>query len=140
MAVNGGTGGPTGGPSTPGGGPTTPGGDPSTPGGGATGCQVSYGTSSWTGGFTANVTVKNTSSSAVDGWSLAFTLPSGQSITNSWNASLSGSSGAVTAHNMSYNGSIPAGGSQSFGYQGTYTGSFAKPSAFSLNGTACATV
>lgn len=102
------------------------------------GCRVTYGANNWSNGFTANVTITNSSSSAVNGWSLAFTLPGGQAITNSWNATLSGSSGSITARNVSYNGTIGAnGGTQSFGFQGTYSGSFARPSSFSLNGTAC---
>lgn len=111
--------------------PTTP------PAGGNTACRVSYATNVWNSGFTANITVTNTGSSAVNGWSLGFTLPSGQSITSSWNATITGSSGAVTARNVSYNGGIAPGGNQSFGFQGTYSGSFAKPASFTLNGSTC---
>jgi hypothetical protein len=119
-----------------GGGPTTP--PPATtPPPTGSSCQVTYGTSQWQGGFTANVTVKNTGSTPVNGWTMGFTLPSGQAITSSWNATLTGSSGAVTARNVAFNGSIPAGGSQSFGFQGNYSGSFTTPAAFTLNGTTC---
>ncbi|MFI0901219.1 cellulose binding domain-containing protein [Streptomyces sp. NPDC020983] len=114
---------------------TTSGG--STGGTGSSGCKVTYATQTWSGGFTANVTVANTGSSAVNNWKLGFTLPSGQTVTSAWNATVSPSSGAVTASGMSYNASIPAGGSQSFGFQGTSTGSTASPSAFTLNGTPC---
>ncbi|MFF4035177.1 cellulose binding domain-containing protein [Streptomyces sviceus] len=116
---------------------STPGG-PGTPGGPAA-CKVVYGTSVWQDGFTAEVAVTNTGSSPVNGWNLAFTLPSGQRITNAWNAGVSPSSGTVTATNVGHNASIAPGGQVSFGFQGTYSGSFAKPAAFSLNGTACAT-
>jgi cellulase/cellobiase CelA1 len=98
---------------------------------------VTYSADSWGSGFVANVTVANTGSSALNGWTLGFTLPGGQAVTNSWNATLSGTSGALTARNVSHNGSIPAGGSTSFGFQGTYSGSFASPSSFTLNGSAC---
>ncbi|UQU66471.1 cellulose binding domain-containing protein [Couchioplanes caeruleus] len=104
---------------------------------GSTACRVTYGTNAWSNGFTADVTVANTGGSAINGWNLAFTLPNGQAITNSWNATLTGSSGAVTARNVSFNGAIPAGGSTSFGFQGTYSGTFSAPSSFTLNGTAC---
>jgi hypothetical protein len=113
--------------------------DPGTPGG-SSACKVTYGTNSWQGGFTADVTVTNTGSSRVSGWKLAFTLPSGQQITNSWNANLSGSAGALTASNVSHNAELSAGGGQAtFGFQGTSSGTFTKPTAFSLNGTACTT-
>ncbi|MGA5305848.1 GH12 family glycosyl hydrolase domain-containing protein [Nucisporomicrobium flavum] len=120
---------------TPPTGPSSP--PPSNPPSGSTACRVTYGTNAWGSGFTADVTVANTGGSAINGWALAFTLPNGQAITNSWNATLSGSSGSVTARNVSHNGSIPAGGTASFGFQGTYSGTFSAPSSFSLNGTAC---
>ena len=113
------------------------GGDPGGPGQPATACQVTYAANVWQGGFTADVTVKNTGSAAVDDWRLGFTLPSGQRVTSSWNADLSGSSGAVTASPAAHNARIAAGGSQTFGFQGTYSGTFGKPTGFSLNGTAC---
>ncbi|MFJ9038480.1 cellulose binding domain-containing protein [Streptomyces sp. NPDC102406] len=113
------------------------GGDPTDPGG-STACKVTYGTNVWQGGFTADVTVANSGTAPVEGWKLAFTLPSGQRVANAWNATLSSSSGAVTASGLAHNTRIAAGGSQTFGFQGTYSGTFAEPSAFSLNGTACA--
>jgi hypothetical protein len=112
--------------------------DPGTPGG-STACKVAYATNAWQGGFTADVTITNTGNSPVSGWKLAFTLPSGQQITSAWNANLSGSSGAVIASNVSHNSELAAGAQATFGLQGTSSGSFTKPSAFSLNGTACTT-
>ncbi|MER5726813.1 cellulose binding domain-containing protein [Streptomyces sp. NPDC002138] len=113
-------------------------GDPGGPGDGAA-CKVGYATNVWQGGFTADVTVTNTGSAPVSGWNLAFTLPTGQRITQAWNANVSPSSGAVTAGNAAYNGQIPVGGQASFGFQGTYGGTFTKPSGFTLNGSACTT-
>ncbi|GAA3494661.1 cellulose binding domain-containing protein [Streptomyces prasinosporus] len=116
----------------------TGGGTPGGPGDPAA-CTVSYATNVWQGGFTANVTVRNAGTSAVEGWKLAFTLPSGQRITHAWNASVTPSSGTVTASGVDGNTRIAPGGSQSFGFQGTYSGTFAQPGGFSLNGTACTT-
>ncbi|WUH90194.1 cellulose-binding domain-containing protein [Streptomyces sp. NBC_00433] len=128
------TGGTTTGGSTTGG--TTTGGT-TTGGTGSPSCKVTLTPQTWSGGYTANVTVANTGSALVDGWKLGFTLPSGQAITGAWNAAISPSSGSVTATNLSYNAQIPPGGSQSFGFQGTDTGSYSPPTAFTLNGTAC---
>ncbi|MFD9504772.1 cellulose binding domain-containing protein [Streptomyces sp. NPDC060035] len=100
-------------------------------------CRVAYGTSSWAGGFTADVKVSNTGTAPVDGWKLGFTLPSGQTVTQAWNATLAPSSGAVTATNAAFNTRIAAGGSQSFGFQGTYSGAFTEPEQFTLNGAVC---
>jgi hypothetical protein len=118
--------------------PTTP--PPTTPPPtGSAACKVTYGSDAWSNGFVANVTVANTGTAPVNGWTLGFTLPGGQAITSSWNATLTGSSGPVTARNLAWNGSLPAGGSTSFGFQGTYGGSFATPAAFTLNGATCTT-
>ncbi|MET9593102.1 cellulose binding domain-containing protein [Streptomyces sp. NPDC006516] len=117
----------------------TPGtGDPGGPGDPVTACKVTYATNVWTGGFTADVTVTNTGSTPVDSWKLSFTLPSGQRVTNAWNATVSGTSGAVTATGLAHSARIAAGASQAFGFQGTYSGTFSQPSGFSLNGARCA--
>ncbi|MFD4033803.1 cellulose binding domain-containing protein [Streptomyces sp. NPDC058637] len=117
----------------------TPGtGDPSGPGDPVTACKVTYATNVWTGGFTADVTVANTGSTPVDSWKLSFTLPSGQRVTNAWSATVSGPSGAVTATGLAHSARIAAGASQTFGFQGTYSGTFSQPSGFSLNGARCA--
>ncbi len=101
-------------------------------------CHVSYTTTSeWAGGFTANVTITNTAASAINGWTLKFTFPGDQHITNAWNGSASQSGEAVTITNASYNGSIPAGGNTSLGFQGTWTSSDATPASYTLNGTPC---
>jgi hypothetical protein len=108
-----------------------------TTGGTGSGCAVGYATNSWSNGFTADVTVVNSGSTTVNGWRVGFTLPAGQAVTSAWNATVTPASGAVTATNLSYNAQIAPNGSQSFGFQGTYSGSFAKPASFTLNGTAC---
>jgi poly(hydroxyalkanoate) depolymerase family esterase len=102
-------------------------------------CRVADSVSAWNNGMTENITVTNTGTSAVNGWALAFTLASGQSVTNSWNATISPSSGQVTASNVSYNAAIAPGGSVTFGFQATQTGNAAAPTGFTLNGAACTT-
>ncbi|MEV0994473.1 PHB depolymerase family esterase [Nonomuraea sp. NPDC050202] len=100
-------------------------------------CKVTYTMNTWNTGFTAAVTIANTSTTQLSSWSLAFTLPAGQSVTSVWNASLSPSSGQVTARNVGYNATIAPGASASFGFQATHGGNTGKPPAFTLNGTAC---
>jgi endo-1,4-beta-xylanase len=106
---------------------------------GPAGCRVSAVVNAWNNGLTTNLTIVNTSGAAISGWRLAFTLPGGQTITSGWSASYAPSSGAVTATNVAYNGSIPAGGSTAIGFQATHTGNAGAPTAYSLNGTACTT-
>jgi mannan endo-1,4-beta-mannosidase len=87
-----------------------------TGGGGGGGCTATGTTNQWNGGFVQNVTVQ--SSGSTSGWKVTINLPSGASVANGWNAQLSGSTGTVTATNMSYNGNAGGGGA-SFGFQGT---------------------
>src|SRR6185437_13174257 len=105
------------------------------PTGGAAACRVTYKANTWNNGFTADVSVANTGGSAINGWTLAWSFAGNQRVTNAWNASVSQSGQAVTARNASYNGSIPPGGSTSFGFQAEYSGSNATPNAFTLNGS-----
>ena len=116
---------------------TPPSSPPSSPP--ATGaCRVAATVSAWNTGLTENLTITNAGAAAVNGWSLTFTLPAGQTITSGWNASYSPTAGQVTARNAAYNGAIAAGGSVTVGFQATHTGNTGKPSAFALNGNACA--
>ncbi|WTP11801.1 cellulose-binding domain-containing protein [Microbispora hainanensis] len=91
----------------------------------------------WDTGFTAAISITNTGTSTISGWTLSFTLPSGQSITSGWNATYSPSSGQVSASNVSYNGTIAPGATVDIGFQATHTGNTAKPTAFTLNGVPC---
>ncbi len=125
------------GPTTPPPGPTTPPPGPTTPPPGTGACSVSIELNAWNNGLTENITVTNTGTAAVNGWSLVFTLPGGQTITSGWNASYSPASGQVTARNLAYNAVIPARGSTTIGFQATHTGNTARPGSFSLNGSPC---
>ncbi|HVU66119.1 MAG TPA: endo-1,4-beta-xylanase [Ktedonobacteraceae bacterium] len=119
--------------STPTGVPTTP---TTNPGGGS--CSVHYAvTNQWPGGFGVNVTIANTGSSTINGWTLAWTFANGQTITQIWNASASQSGGSVRATNLSYDATIAPGGNISFGFNGAWNGSNTSPTSFTLNGSAC---
>ena len=95
---------------------------PTTPPAG-TGCVAAYAvTGSWQGGFQAGVTVTNTGSSVLNGWTVRWTLPSGQSITELWNGSLATSGSAVSVTNLSYNGTLNPGAATTFGFTGSGSG------------------
>ena len=109
-------------------------------GGGGSACQVVYTTTSqWTGGFTASVTITNTGTAVINGWTLKFTFPGDQHITNAWNGTASQTGENVTITNASYNGTIAPGGNTSAGFQGTWTNSDAAPTSFTVNGATCTT-
>ncbi|MFI6823883.1 glycoside hydrolase family 6 protein [Micromonospora sp. NPDC050187] len=116
--------------------PTTP--PPTTPPGGD-GCAATVVSNSWAGGFTAEIRVTN-SGAALSGWTLALTVADGVRLTNGWNGEWSQSGNRLTVRNVSWNGSVPTGGTLTVGFQGTFTGT-ALPAfgAVTLNGTACTT-
>ncbi|GAA2430165.1 extracellular catalytic domain type 1 short-chain-length polyhydroxyalkanoate depolymerase [Streptomyces glaucus] len=102
-------------------------------------CRVTVTTNAWSTGLTASVTITNTGTTAVNGWKLGFTLPAGQTVTGGWGATYTPASGAVTATNAAYNGTLAPNASVTVGYQASHTGDSAAPRAFTLNGTACTT-
>jgi endoglucanase len=102
-------------------------------------CSATYSTeSSWSGGFVGAVTVSDTGTTALTGWTVTFSFGGDQTVTDSWDASLTQSLEYVTASNLSYNGSVAAGSSTSFGFQGTWSASDATPA--SLTCTPASTV
>jgi hypothetical protein len=72
-------------------------------------------TSSWSGGYQLETTVKNTGSSPISGWTTAFSFAGGQLVGNSWNAVVSQSGPQVTANNQSYNGTLAVGAATTWG-------------------------
>ncbi len=111
----------------------------SSPSGGASSCEITYAVSSqWGGGFGANVTVANKGTTAVNGWTVKWAFPSGQTVTSLWNGNVTQSGPQVTVTDAGYNKAIAPGNSASFGFNGSWTTANTAPTAFTLNGTACA--
>ena len=109
----------------------------SAPTSGAVACTVNYTISSdWGSGFVSNMIVTN-NGGAINGWTLAWTFSGNQKITNLWNGVVSQSGKSVTVHDAGYNASLAPGQSAYPGFQGTYSGTDAVPSGFTLNGVAC---
>jgi endoglucanase len=103
----------------------------------AAGCRVVYSApSQWPGGFTANVGVTNLGD-PVNGWSLAWTFPSGQQVTQAWGVTVASSGSQVNATNVGYNASIATNATVSFGFNGSWSGANTAPTSFALNGVTC---
>jgi cellulose 1,4-beta-cellobiosidase len=100
------------------------------------GCSVAYNVSQWDTGFTTQVTITNTGP-ALTSWKLGWNFAGNQQITQSWNATVTQSGKAVSAANLSYNGAVATGGTATFGFNGSYSGTNTSPTAFTLNGVAC---
>ncbi|MGW3807387.1 cellulase family glycosylhydrolase [Micromonospora sp. NPDC005113] len=104
--------------------PTTP--PPTTPPP-AGGCTATYTViGQWQGGFQGEVRV-TAGATAITGWSARWTFANGQSVSQSWNTTLTSSGAAVTARNVAYNGRLASGASTSFGFLASWTGSNARP-------------
>ena len=119
---------------------TTPTPTPTQPSGSSS-CHVVYSiTNQWPGGFQGSLSITNTGSSAINGWTLQFSFANGQTITQLWNGNYTQSGSMVSITNLSYNSSIPAGQSVSSppGFLGTWNNSTnAVPTSFTLNGVTC---
>ena len=91
-------------------------------------CRIGYTTNDWSTGFSATVTItQHRRVAASTGWTLAFGYSAGQRITQAWSATVTQTGTAVTATNLSYNGTLAPGASTSFGFNGTHTGSNPRP-------------
>jgi endoglucanase len=83
-------------------------------------CSASYAiVNSYQGGFQTTVTV-TAGSAAITSWTVKWSFANGQTITQLWNGNLTTSGSNITVTNMSYNGSIAAGGNTTFGFNGTW--------------------
>jgi hypothetical protein len=104
-------------------------------------CHVTYTlNNAWNAspnGFTAQVTIANTGTTTINGWSLTFTFPGDEKITANFNGGFSQTGENATLTNASYNGTLAPGASTTDGFQGSWTSSHANPTSFAINGTAC---
>ncbi|GHO91230.1 alpha-N-arabinofuranosidase [Reticulibacter mediterranei] len=119
---------------------TTP--TPTPTSGSSASCKVSYTvTNQWSGGFGANIAITNTGSTAWSSWTLKFTFPGDQQVTQLWNGSVSQSGSSVTITNATYNGQVAAGAAVSPGpgFNGSFTSSNPNPISFTVNGATCTT-
>ncbi|MFD8000221.1 endo-1,4-beta-xylanase [Streptomyces mirabilis] len=86
-------------------------------------CTAAYSVQSqWNTGFTGQVKI-TCSGAALSSWKVSWTYGAGQRITQAWNADCTQSGAAVTCANASYNGTVPNGGSVTFGFNASWSGS-----------------
>ncbi|CAL9318189.1 Xyloglucanase [Streptomyces sp. SudanB148_2056] len=118
-------------------------GDPADPGGGTDpgppgACEVTYRVANaWGDGFQAEVRLTNTGTTAWDGWSLTWSFPDVERITQLWNGAHTQSGAAVTVRNADWNRTVAPGASAAFGFTASGPATGATPSAFALGGRTC---
>ncbi|MFC9944261.1 PQQ-dependent sugar dehydrogenase [Streptomyces pratensis] len=101
-------------------------------------CRVDRTVKSWGTGMTVDLTVTNTGSTPVNGWTLEFPLALGQTVVSDWNTDLTQGSNTIKAADASHNATIAPGSSVTLGYLAGHTGDASSPPRFMLNGDACA--
>jgi cellulose 1,4-beta-cellobiosidase len=93
-----------------------------------TSCSAAYSVSSdWGTGFTAAITVTNTGSTAITGWTLSYTYTGNQTLSQGWSGNWSQTGETVTVTNASWNGSLAAGANTQIGANFSYSGTNAAP-------------
>jgi endoglucanase len=100
-------------------------------------CSVQYSKASLFGLFVGAVTVRNTGSTPVNGWTLQWAFIGDQAVQVALGADVSSAGATVTARNESFNARINPGQSATFGFIGTTSGANPVPGLFLLNGGAC---
>ncbi|MFE1590779.1 endo-1,4-beta-xylanase [Streptomyces sp. NPDC058737] len=101
-------------------------GDPGDPGDGTATCTATYTrTADWNSGYNGQVTI-TAGSEPVSAWTVTVTLPAQQSVSSLWNGTPTWSGNVMTV-TPSWNGTLAAGASTSFGFTAAKNGSDAAP-------------
>ncbi|MET0136134.1 MAG: protein kinase [Kibdelosporangium sp.] len=78
-------------------------------------CEAQYDiTNTWPDGYQALVTVRNSATQPLKGWTVSWTLPGGQEINNLWDGTLSRDGSVVRVEPASYNKAVDS--TTSFGF------------------------
>ncbi|HEY2697657.1 MAG TPA: glycoside hydrolase family 6 protein [Pseudonocardiaceae bacterium] len=105
----------------------------------ASSCSVQYQlTTSWTTGATAAIQITN-DGPATTSWTLGFAFPGNQQVAQGWNGEYHQSGENVTVTSETYNGALATGASTSTGFNLSFSGTDAVPTAFTFNGATCDT-
>lgn len=88
------------------------------------GCSATYSVANqWNTGFTGNVTIRCAAGSSLSSWRVTWTFGAGQQVGQAWNATCTQTGATVSCANDPWNGGVSSGGSVSFGFNGTWSGS-----------------
>ncbi|HKX30260.1 MAG TPA: DUF6055 domain-containing protein, partial [Blastocatellia bacterium] len=91
-------------------------------------CVATYQvTNQWSNGFIGEVRVSNPGTSSLNGWTVRWTFPGNQQVTNLWNGVLTPNGAGVSVKNAPHNAGLAPGGSATFGFQASYSGTNALP-------------
>ncbi|MCU7728710.1 cellulose-binding domain-containing protein, partial [Actinoplanes sp. KI2] len=109
-----------------------------------TSCRVTYrvdsqwNTTPTSGGFGVTMSITNTGSTPIPAWKLRFVFANGQQITGFWNSTVAQDGARVPVANASWNATLNPGQTlDGVGFNATWSGTNNRPTAFSVNTTAC---
>ncbi len=88
----------------------------------------------WQTGFIAHFTVTNSSTVPLPDWRLEFDMPMGESVSHTWNSTITQSGTHFVLTPANWNRTIAPGGSATGGFRGLLTGTYSPPVNCRLNG------
>ena len=91
----------------------------------------------WGTGYSGQYTITNAGTTAVTGWTLGFTLPTGTTLSSLWNGSYTGTGGHVTVTNDSWDAALKPGGTVTVGFVTESSGAAGQPAGCTINGVPC---
>ena len=102
-------------------------------------CHITYADQNdWGTGFTGAVSIKNTGTQPINGWTLTWMWSGNQQITQSWNSNFTQSGKNVALTNAAWNGTINPGSTLTgIGFNANYSGTNNNPTVFYVNGSLC---
>jgi cellulose binding protein with CBM2 domain len=92
---------------------------------------------SWETGYQAQYTVANDGPGTMSSWTVAFDLPTSNTISSSWDSALTRSGQHLVFNNAAWNGDLPPGASITFGFVVVGT---TRPTNCTINGGPCDTL
>jgi aryl-phospho-beta-D-glucosidase BglC (GH1 family) len=100
-------------------------------------CSVTY-AKAWDNGsgFGANITINNLGD-PVSPWTLRYTWPGNQQVTQGWGGTWTQLGQSVTVTAPSFAQGLGTGASVTIGFNGSYSGTNTNPTAFAVDGVAC---
>ncbi|GAA1771284.1 hypothetical protein GCM10009834_31950 [Streptomonospora arabica] len=93
----------------------------------------------WETGYSGQFTIINEGDTALQDWTIEFSLPDGTAVSSMWNADVAESGGTYTVTPPSWGAPVPAGGSYGIGFNGSFSAgtTATEPATCTIDGAPC---
>ncbi|HEX4093762.1 MAG TPA: cellulose binding domain-containing protein [Trebonia sp.] len=91
----------------------------------------------WGTGYTGQYTITNPGTTAAAGWTLAFRLPAGTSVSSLWDGAYTDDAGQVTVTSDGWDATVAPGASVTVGFVTASAGQAGQPADCLINGASC---